>query len=338
LALDPSQITVRPYRPGDETAILDTFNRVFAQVDPTFRGRTLEEWRWLYRENPSGTRIMLAWAPDGRLVSQYAGLPARALVDGVRACFNQAVDSMTDPAFRRGLKKPGFFVLTARPFSRLFLGPPPEQDPLVWGFPVPSAWRIGRAYLKYGLVRTQLKLTVHPAALRPGAAPGVDVEEVRRVEPGIEAVTLRAAEACRAIALRDAPQLEWRFLRHPQHRYRIAVARRGGRPVGLAVHRKGSFDGREDLALICDWLVEPGDAGAENALLAWLAETARAEGAAPLCGIFSEALPPWRAFQRAGFVAEPTRYFLTGRSWRHPRDLRWYQEHWYYTLGDSDLV
>ena len=33
---------IRAYRPGDESAILATFNRVFARVDPTFQPRTLE--------------------------------------------------------------------------------------------------------------------------------------------------------------------------------------------------------------------------------------------------------------------------------------------------------
>ena len=66
--------TVREYRAGDEHAILETFNRVFARVDPTFRPRSLETWRWLYDRNPSGRRIYLCLSGDGCVLAQYAGL------------------------------------------------------------------------------------------------------------------------------------------------------------------------------------------------------------------------------------------------------------------------
>ena len=67
---DLPPLTIREYRPGDEHAILATFNRVFAQIDPTFTPRTLASWRWQFEANPSGSRIFLALTEEGAVVSQ----------------------------------------------------------------------------------------------------------------------------------------------------------------------------------------------------------------------------------------------------------------------------
>ena len=58
--------TIRPYRPGDESAILSTFNLVFREVNgPGFVDRGLDVWRWIYSRNPEAKN-----AP----VKRYKGL------------------------------------------------------------------------------------------------------------------------------------------------------------------------------------------------------------------------------------------------------------------------
>jgi hypothetical protein len=334
------EYTVREYQPGDEQAILDTFNRSFADVDPTFEPRSMELWRWLYLANPSGWRIYIAITDDGRVISQYAGIRQRMLLEGQPAYFSQAIDSMTDPAFRRGLKKPGFFVITGYPYAANYGGPPPDGDVIMWGLPVPAAWRMGARFLKYEVVRTQNKLVADPAKLVHAAAPGVDVEEVERFPEDVELLTTHAASEHGAIAIRDKAQLDWRFPDHPERDYRIALARTNGEPAGFTVYRLGGYDGDED-ALVCDWLV-PGGTGSEGpvgaALLAWLAERARADSAERLTAVFPDTAAEWLSFQRAGFRVRPTRYFPVGRNYVPKYRMPWLHKHWYYTLGDSDLV
>ena len=341
--------TIREYRPGDEEAILDTFNRVFAGVDPGFVPRTLEEWRWTYLDNPSGWRISLAVTDDGRVISQYAGIAQRVLLDGEPGFFSQAVDSMTDPAFRRGLKAPGFFVLTGYPYADGYGGPPPDKDTIMWGLPVPPAWRIGKRYLKYELVRTQLELAAEVDALAlPGVGShGVTVDELDPAEgfPGDVDELFRAhAERHLAMAVRDKAQLDWRYGRRPGYRYRAAVARRDGRPVGLTVQRSGAFDGRAG-SLVCDWVVgrptgagEPFDLGAAVELLAWHRARAIADGQDRLVTLFPDTAAEWLAFQEVGFRVRDTSYFLVGRNYVKRYDMRWLRRHWYYTLGDTDLA
>jgi hypothetical protein len=339
--------TIREYEPGDEVAILDTFNRVFTGVDPSFVQRTMEEWRWCYLDNPSGWRISIAVTDEGNVISQYAGVAQRMLLDGEPASFSQAIDSMTDPAYRRGLKKPGFFVLTGYPYAERYGGTGERQDTVMWGLPVPSAWRIGKAYLKYELVRTQLSLLAEVEnLLLPPLGPsgsGVDIEELSEFPEDagelFEAHALRAG----AMAVRDKAQLDWRYVKNPGHDYRIAAARRAGKLVGLTVQRSGSFDGVQG-SLICDWIVgapetaaAPFDFGATVELLAWQRAKAKEQDQENIIALFPDTAPEWLAFQEAGFRARDSSYFLVGRNYSKPYDMRWLRQNWYYTLGDTDL-
>jgi hypothetical protein len=252
------------------------------------------------------------------------------------AHFSQAIDSMTDPAFRRGLKRPGFFVLTGYPYAANYGGPPPDGDVIMWGLPVPAAWRMGKNFLEYEIVRTQNKLVADLDRVRGEAAPGVETEEVASFPEEVVDLSDRAGREHGAIAVRDKAQLDWRFVRNPDHRYRIALARKGGTLAGYAVHRRGSYDG-EDSGLCCDWLV-PGDQPAVAAgLRAWLLARAREEGADALTAVFPDTCREWLEFQDAGFRVRGTRYFPVGRNYVPKYRMPWLYRNWYYTLGDSDL-
>ncbi|MEM7310155.1 MAG: GNAT family N-acetyltransferase [Planctomycetota bacterium] len=331
-------LNIREYEPGDEHAILETFNRVFSQIDPTFQPRTLEAWRWQFLDNPSGKRIYLALTEEGQVVSQYAGIGQRVLLRGEEALFSQSVDSMTDPAWRLVLQEPGFFVLTATPYGEQFGGGGDGQDTFMWGLPVWSAWRVGKTFLDYEVLRTQLKLATPLDRLRLEQAGGVEVEEVADFPDDVEPVGRARAEAAGAFAVRDRAQLSWRFTERPDCDYSIGIARRAGVAVGYAVYRKGLFDRTEDEGLVCDWVVPPGETGAHQALLAWLRDKAAATGAERLVTVFPDTAPEWHAFQRQGFHAAGTMYFIVGRSWVKRVRMRWLFENWVYTLGDTDLV
>ena len=121
-------------------------------------------------------------------------------------------------------------------------------------------------------------------------------------------------------------------------RYAIGVARRGGQAVGYAVFKKGLFNRVADEGLVCDFVCAPDDDGARAALLRWLASRARAAGAARLVAVFPETQPEWQAFQKAGFHAAGTMYFVVGRSWIKRYRMRWLFETWFTTLGDTDIV
>jgi hypothetical protein len=336
------QYEVRAYRPGDEHGILEAFNRIFAQVDPNFVPRTLAHWRWEYLENPSGLRIYLCITAEGRVLAQYAGLPQRIRIEGEPTYFSQSVDSLGDPEFRRGLAKVPLFVQAGKAYDENYGGVGPAKDTLMWGLPVPAAWRIGKKQLKYEYLRTQNKLVL-PAATHVGLAAhgglgahGVEIEERSDFPAELDAWATEFSARYACVAVRDKAQLDWRYARHPQHRYRIALARRGGAVVGYAVYRFGHFDGADD-GLVCDWYAPIEDAPVRDALLGWLCRATQADRAERLVALFPDTGPEWMIAQDLGFRVRPTRYFLVGWSFSRKHSLRWLWQHWYYTLGDTDL-
>jgi hypothetical protein len=276
---------------------------------------------------------MLAVASDGRVVSQYAGLGQRVALAGMRLRANLAIDSMSDPD-RRGLQHPGPFVRTGRVFAPHFGGRAPGADAFMWGLPDPPAWRIGRTFLGYQVVRNLNRL-VHAPEASPADAGG-GAHEVESVPAGVDGLFERVAGERAALVVRDRAHLRWRYFEHPHLRYRMAVYGDGSTPRGLAVYRAGVLDG-EPGGLLCDWLVPAGDTKAADALRAW-ALAAAGRDALPLTAVFPEIAAEFQAFQRAGFRVRATKRTLVARSYRRDISVDWLRAHWYMTLGDTDLV
>ncbi|MGD9253824.1 MAG: hypothetical protein PVG92_07835 [Holophagae bacterium] len=79
---------VRLYRPGDEIAINEAFNRIFD------KGRSLEEWAWKYRPDEQPCPIVAAW--DGnRLAAHNGGIATRYQVDGRQIAALQGADTFS---------------------------------------------------------------------------------------------------------------------------------------------------------------------------------------------------------------------------------------------------
>ncbi|HYF62089.1 MAG TPA: GNAT family N-acetyltransferase, partial [Herpetosiphonaceae bacterium] len=87
--------TLRPYRAGDEHALVELFGRVFG------RQISVEHWRWKLKSHPSpAENVWLAAAAD-RPIFQYAGIPLRFQTPAGETTAMVSVDTMTDPGFRR---------------------------------------------------------------------------------------------------------------------------------------------------------------------------------------------------------------------------------------------
>lgn len=334
------ELTIRPYQPGDEHAILATFNRVFREVcGPSFVDRTLEQWRWQYLQNPMGHRMSLAVAPDGTVVSQYAGVPLRADTPCGEQIFVHCVDSMTHPEWRAGLKRPGAFVVTGLPFSAHSrrIG-----DAVLYGFPVDAAFRIGTRYLEYHFLRG-IDFLIRDVALPPVPLPaGLTVERVHTVPGDIDGLYARVRREKRLLLRRDFGYLDWRYVQNPARAdYELWTARRAGELVGFLVLKPGSGLA-PDAATIADWMAAENDSGACDALLHAASRRAQQEGRQRLMTVFPEWSVEWRALEARGFVKTASAnwlerrlvYLITGSPLTEPV----LQTDWWYTLGDSDLA
>lgn len=335
-----SELTIRWYRPGDEQAILRTFNLVFREVcGPDYVDRTLAQWQWAYLQNPMGHRISLAVAADGTIASQYAGMPFRYDTPWGEQRFVHCVDSMTHPAFRQGLQTKSLFVETCMPFwdHCKAIG-----DMLFYGFPVDAAFRIGQRYLKYVLMTT-IDYLIRDVAAAPLAVPaGIEVAKVDTVPADVGGLydVVRAEKAC--LLRRDYRYLMWRYVHNPQGAdYELWTARRGGRLVGLLVLKPGSGLA-PDSATIADWLASERDVDAADALLAVATRRQHEQGKQRLLTVFAPWSHEWRHLQQRGFVPAPSATWL-GRRLVHNLCVpqvtpEFLAANWWYALGDSDLA
>lgn len=335
-----SELVIRPYRPGDEAAILRTFNLVFREVcGPGYVDRSEAAWRWAYLDNPAGFRISLAVADDGTIASQYAGMPMRCDTPFGEQLFVHCVDSMTHPAYRQGLKAKSLFVETCLPFwahSRAI------GDALFYGFPVDAAYRIGKRYLDY-VMMTVVDYLIRDRGEPPLAAPaGIEVVRVDAVPADVGGLydRVRADKSC--LVRRDHGYLKWRYVQNPARAdYELHTARRGGRLVGLMVLKPDSGLA-PDAATIADWLVPEADVEAADALLAAAGRRQHEQGKQRLMTV----LPPWsfehRHLRQRGFVEVPSATWLQRRLIHNvckPEfSAEFLAEQWWYTLGDSDLA
>lgn len=347
--------TIRPYQPGDEASLLDSFNLVFAENNPDYQPRNLEEWRWAFLENPAGTRIMVA-VKDGQVVAQNACWPVRVWINGEQRIFGQSVDSFCHPEHRSGLRRPGLWIKTVWDFIDEYGAR--DKDLLHYGWPVWSHWRIGKALLEYEVVRTQNLL------VRPVTEPARDEAalDAHLGELGIERFEIGAGrdhpgfdEQARwlwerllcdwgASAIRDADFLNWRLTSHPQHTYTVLTSRNGdGVLWAYAIYRHGDWI-EKDMGLLVDWLApvpEHPDAEHSERLHAGLLALAGSEVggcAATVTGIFPDQSPDFIRFQDRGWRVHSSEYFMIGRSYHRRFDMLWLRNNWWYTLIDSDFV
>jgi len=331
-----TEITFRLYQPGDEGPILETFNRTFAEAwDEGYVDRTLAEWEWEFLGNPAGHRILLGVAEDGRVACQYAAVPIRVWA-GRELSFFHAVDSMVHPEFRTGLRKRGLFLEVAERFFEEFGG---KVDDLGFGYPVRPAWRIGERFLGYRLIRS-LDYLLRPVAEPLEDRAGIQVKEVERFSPALDAFELGLRDRFACMTIKDRRYLDWRYADCPGHEYHVLEAWEGERYRGFVVLRLegGLVPGS---AMIGDFLVAPDDRDALQGLVAAAGRIARGGGCSQLLTVQNPSLPLFGLWTDLGFRAEPSANWLErklgSRDWTSGLDQEWLGGHWQYCLGDSDL-
>ena len=324
---------IRPFRTGDEQGLVDCFNAVFGEMEEEFQPRTLDEWEWAFARNPAGRRIWVAEC-EGEVVAQCAALPYRVHIDGRAHTFTQGVDSMVHPAHRRGLRRPGLFVATARPFFEKYGGL--GGDILHYGWPVEPAWRIGKTFLGYEIIRTQ---TIHFRDMDPGPEDLPEgVERLERFDDDVQALYERCRPDWGASIVRDATYMNWRFPESPRADYDLfGVRGTGGELVACAVFRKADWP-RAESGLIMDWLVPPDELAAGGRLRDAILSRARAVKARTVLGVFPEWSSWFTCFQEWGWSVFSSPYLLIGIIQDPRYDTWWLREHWWYQLAELDVV
>ena len=297
---------IRPSTPDDTAALSVLFREAFGVE------RDEAIWRWKIFENPRGAASYVCEA-DGRLVAHCAGLPVRFMDYGSEYQALQSVDFMSSPGYSGGIGRGGVFVRTAHAFFRAHCGP--AAIPLVYGFPGERHRLLGEKLLGYRSIERVGELVL------ASSGSGGESEEL-----GAEHLKMFGQLPIGFGAIRDEVYLRWRYLQHPQHRYRVVQARRRFHvhPRIAAIIREG-----EDAVFV----MEIGGSFSRPSLSALVKILGRF--GKPAIFWCSPMHPIARLLQDCGFVSRQRDHSVECRFFTHhdlprPGEL-------YYTLGDYDV-
>ncbi len=327
---------VRAYREGDEEGILQLFQTSF-HVE-----RSLERWRWEYRENPYGDlRITEAFAPDGSLVAHYAGYPV-FFVDATvgaprRFPALQIGDTMTAAAFRHVGRGPT--SLLGRSVRHFYAHYCAGRVAFNYGFNTGNIQRFSMRFVRAERLedcpyRVLLKDAFRGEEIRGFGKLGWRIERVRHFDTRFDELFARVRRAYGLLIERDARYLEWRYATCPGSEYFTYALFRFGRLVGWSVFRQ-----KDDRLVWGDALVDPRHRRRLRPLLARVLalpehrETRLVEG-------WLTSRPAWwdETVTALGFERrpEPQELGVVYVPFEHDpgEDFR---RHLYYTWGDSDL-
>ncbi|MFH1019152.1 MAG: hypothetical protein V1782_00865 [Pseudomonadota bacterium] len=325
---------IRPWRPGDEAAILDAFNRAF----PT--RRTLPEWRWIYRDSPDGAEIMLCLAPNGEVAAHYAATIHRALYGEVEVRVGMMRDTFTLPAYRGVLcGRRALISTTYDAFVSMWTGP--GRMLMGYGFPNHRHYRLGRLSMQYrpfsvwwrGQCRlvSERKTAVH----RPASSP-LTIREVTCFDNAFDRLWARDIARYRFTLIRDSRYLNWRFVDAPHRSYWRFACFSFLRPElqGYLI-----FHPHNESAFLVDFHLP---SQPEAARSFWREVSARlwARGIRRIEGWCAAATPDVSALLELGFTPLPRDEQLCPvyRSFDPQLDPDWAENHFHFTMGDSDLV
>ncbi|HVN76248.1 MAG TPA: hypothetical protein VMT19_08035 [Thermoanaerobaculaceae bacterium] len=330
------RFTIREYRDGDESAILPMFAASFGTP------RSEAHWRWKFRDDPYGTlRITEVFDEESKLVAHYAGYPVRFVWpsrgEGEIPAM-QIGDTMTSKAVRAtGLGKTSVLARMVDDFyERHCIG----RTTFNYGFNTGHIRKLGERYLGYGYIspvtmwRRPLRTTRDLLPAARARLLGYRARPARSVGPEWDGFFARVAPAYGLLVQRDARYLTWRYLSCPDGVHHLVEVRRRGALVGWGVAAA-----RDRSVVLGDALFDPHHAA--PALAALLSQLPRLfAGADTVQGWFPKQPAWWVARLRAtGFAPGPEPNALApGFALFAPTPgLSDFEDHWYYTTGDSDL-
>jgi len=322
---------IRPFRPGDEEAILELHNLSFAGHE----ARRRQHWIWKFVDNPlKKTEIMIAERDDGKCMGLFSGIKQRFLIDN-KPCFcSNQVDVATHESLRRGMLGARLLVDLVKQYYVHYTG---GETKMAWGFPEPALHRIGLHFMKWGVLRDVVYLVREP---EPFADPPAEIEvrAVDRFGPDADGLWEQCAQEINTGLVRNAAYLNWRYADHPDIPHLLFEARERGSGAlrGLTTLRQGGWD--ESIMSVMDWLVPVEDRVAEAALVQQSLRAAAQHGREYLAYWFPAPRLQFTRFQRDhGFFAYATPYQECFRPFFKKYDRRWYERHWYQTIGDIDF-
>jgi GNAT superfamily N-acetyltransferase len=308
-------ITLRPYEPGDEEAIIGLFRTVYG------RPMTPDYWRWRFLQNPQNrVLIELAWK-DAELIAHYAVSPLTLTHQGTDLPAALSLTTMTHPAYQgRGL----FTQLARDLYERLTH----TGTALIIGFPNANSHRTFIRDLGWtdiheiptltGPART---LQNHPACPR--------ITQTTHLDHDLDQLLTDLTPPHRYALKKDAAYLNWRYSQHPHNHYTTHQYTHDGQPLGYAITKPYGPD-TDIVDLLCR------DHTIALKLITHIAQHTTPDANIRLWLPLTN--PLHRELERHGYTNQPPITYLGAKTLSLPDSAELANPHnWCYTMGDSDV-
>lgn len=318
--MSSTQFDLRSYQPGDETAILDLFQRSFGQP------LSLAFWTWRFQNNPTaGPMIDLAWDGD-TLAAHYAVSPVTVSVAGQACLTALSMTTMTHPAYRgRGL-----FTLLA---NSLYAKMARQGYLMVWGFPNDLSHRGFVRDLAWQDIYEIPLFRLDLSTLRYAPTVSEHIVRLENFDERFDTLWEMAQPDCEVLVKRGCNYLRWRFSLHPHNTYHILGYAQGEQLLGYAVF-KHYQDGLDIVDML---IVREESVGVE--LVQAVLDYCRQNDVKNVNTWLPLRHPLHLHLEKLGFRNTHPVTYLGGRLLNQlPGELDVTDvRRWYYTMGDSDV-
>jgi GNAT superfamily N-acetyltransferase len=336
-----AQPRIRDYKGGDETALVEIYSTIF-------RPRTLDEWRWLFENAPSGRAQILVIEFEGRPVGCGTHVPVEAWVDGSRLQLAIGCDMMLLPEYRgRGWMRLLYeaFVASEHGFD-IDIGVVSDASAHITGryggnatLGAISLWMRHRTRGRRLPAAAGAALSVAErsyGAVTSWPRPRLSFVDLENPGSDVDQLAEDSAAFALCIRIRDADYLRWHWLEQPGARWRIRGVRTSeGRLRGLAV-----LGPRDESHGRSGWIVEllAHDYATTRALLLDAYELLVRDGCRSVACAYHDPRP-WgrRVLYRSGFRPTEGPRLACGALSNAAGPVVENLDSWYLTCGDTDI-
>ena len=317
---------IRPYQPGDEGQINASFNEVFHEQRP------LDQWQWKFQPVGRNSLIMLAVASDGTVLAQFSVQVMRLQIDDKVYPAGHAVDEFCVHA--ASTVQGRAYLRTYRAFIDAYCGG--DRVALFFGFPGDRHMRLGRLRMNYVdpvPVRFWIKKREIPLWTRLWP----ERKLASKIPPSEELNVFweRCRHRYRISLVRNGDWLRRRYFSRPGNDYKFLSVSRGGEMAAWAIIRITQdqlkwvdllWNGarKDDLIGIEEKIVRIARQCRIREMVLWLMGDAEAERVIGTCG--------WQE------RPHPLNLHLTSVPFRPEISGAYVVNHFYVTMGDSDLI
>lgn len=323
------RFTIRPYTNEDAAGVIALWEMVFnKEMNP-------EVWKWKFHDCPFGRQFMLCVNEDNQPVAMYASIPVPGELHGQPVTMAQIVDNISNPGYRETVSgRKGLFILTADYYYELYSSP----NPLIfnYGFPGNKNFRLHILLLRVAEIKGGCAFL--ETDTRSDNYKGFRGFGKTEILTSVPSELDRLWERCRRFfpfsVRRDSRFLQWRFINHPNPKYRFYVQKNWrGKITAYAVTVKSG-----DFCILMDMLAFPGSSALRR-LISRIKADCNSEGTQVVRSWLPTGHFLVKELVELGFSLkpEPLGIIPIYRQQEYEPGAQFINDNIYYTMADLDL-